>query len=94
MFLSSPENSPKIRSSLPANLSYVYLWVILFDWNENVEEPFDIYQVGLFSESELKSKWIKGDLDQNSRLKQLSFSAIPWKKLSLFAKIEKCKLYI
>lgn len=86
----SPERSPEVQSSLPTSVAYVYLWVILFDWDENVEFPFDVYQVGLFSKKELKESWISGELDQNSRIKKLSFSALPGKQFSLFAKIEKC----
>ena len=92
MFCSSPEVSPaRIKSSLPSNLSYVYLWCILFDWDENVEEPFNIYQVALFSTRDLKPNWLKGDLDSEGRQKKLKFRAFPGKSFSLFAKIEKCK---
>lgn len=93
MFLSSPENSPKKVYSLPTNVTYIYLWVILFDWDENVEHPFNLYQVGIFSSSELKKKWIEGDLNQESRLKKLKFSAFRGKTFSLFGKVEKCKCY-
>lgn len=92
MFVSSPEKSPKISSSLPAQLTYTYLWVVLFDWNEDVEKPFGLYQVAMFRDSELKPSWIAGDLDQKSRLKQMKLSALPGKTVSLFAKVEKCKL--
>ena len=92
MFMSSPESSPRMRSSLPSSLAYVYLWVILFDWDENVEEPFNIYQVAMFSPSELKPKWLSGDFEIDSRKKKISFSAIPGKTFSLFAKVEKCEL--
>ena len=88
---SSPEVSPRVRSSLPVTLSYVYLWVILFDWDENVEDPFSLYQVALFRESELKPKWISGDLDVDSRQKKISFTTLPGKTFSLFAKVEKCE---
>lgn len=90
MFDSAPE-SPGLPGSLPANLTYVYLWCILFDWDENVEHPFQIFQIGRFSKSELKPKWINGDLDQNSRIKKINFSTIKGKTFSLFAKVEKCK---
>ena len=96
MFLSSPDTSPKVSSSLPTNLSYTYLWCILFDWDEDVEHPFQIYPVTGFPKNELKVEWIRGELDQNSRLKKLKFSQFRRKTFSLFAKIEKCKyqLYI
>ena len=92
MFLSSPEKSPnpRIASSLPASGTYVYLWCILFDWDPNVEHPFDLYQVALFSSHELKSIWLSGDLDVESRKKKLTFSCFPGKTFSLFAKVEKC----
>lgn len=83
--------SPLVQSSLPATLSYVYLWVILFDWDENEEKPFNQYQVAMFSTSELKDQWLSGDLEATSRQKKIKFSAIPGKKFSLFAKVEKCK---
>ena len=94
-FLSPSQNSTqKLNSSLPTNLVYVYLWCILFDWNENEEEPFRIYQIGQFSTSELKPKWVNGDLDHDSRLKKLTFPSVPGKTVSLFAKVEKCKYTI
>lgn len=94
MFASSPDKSPQVPSSLPSNPSYVYLWCILFDWDENVEQPFGIYQLALFSPSEMKPRWISGDLDGMSRRKKLKFSAIPGKTFSLFGKVEKCKFII
>ena len=63
-----------------------------FDWDENEEEPFKLYQVALFSAAELNPKWINGELDLCSRLKKLRLSAVPGKTLSIFAKVEKCKL--
>ena len=98
MFLSSPENSTSLSSSpspisnsLPQNLVYEYLWVVLFLWDVDVEEPFNIYQLALFSPDELQDGWISGDLDEMSRTKKLKFAAIKGKQFSLFAKVEKCK---
>ena len=91
MFISSPESSPKVDSSLPATVTYTYLWVILFEWDENVEHPFQLFQVGQFSELEMKPKWIAGELDSNSKQKKIQFSALPGKTFSFFAKVEKCK---
>lgn len=92
MFMdSSQESSPKLNSSLPPVLKYQYLWIVLFEWNVDVEHPFDLYQIGFFSTVELKPQWISGDLDELSRLKKLKFPSIPGKTFSLFAKVEKCK---
>ena len=91
MFLSSQERSPEVRSSLPSTVTYIYLWIILFDWDENVEHPFSLYQVALFSSYELKEAWINGDLELKSRQKKITFSSLPGKTFSLFAKVEKCK---
>lgn len=91
---SSPESSPRVESSLPEKLTYVYLWIILFDWNGNVEFPFNLYQAAMFDESELKPQWLNGDLDQQSRMKKMKFTAIKGKTFSLFAKVERCKLNI
>ena len=88
---SSDQDSPQVHSSLPTELTYVYLWVILFDHDENEENPFDYYQVGLFSDAELKPTWISGELDQESRTKKLEFSIFPGKSFSLYGKVEKCK---
>lgn len=92
MFSSSPEKSPRMSSSLPPTVQYTYLWCILFDWDENEENPFKLYQVAMFHDSELKPSWISGELDQNSRQKKIMFSAIRGKTFSLFGKVEKCKL--
>ena len=96
MFLSSPESSPnQIPSSLPVPLKYEYLWCILFDRDPDVEHPFQYYQLGSFSEVEIKPTWISGELDVDSRKKTLKFSSIKGKKFfSLFGKIEKCEYVI
>ena len=95
MFLpSSPESdsSSHMNSSLPNPLIYEYLWVILFEWNLNQEQPFQIFQIAGLRNDELNPEWIKGDLDECSRLKKLSFPSIGKKQFSLFAKVEKCEL--
>lgn len=89
MFEESPTS--KLSSSLPASISYTYIWVILFDWDENVECPFNLYQIALFSSAELKPLWINGDLDSKSRQKKMTFSPFPGKSFSLFGKVEKCR---
>lgn len=91
IFLDSPGSSQNISSSLPGTPQFVYLWCILFDWDEDVEEPFNLYQLALFPPSDIKRKWISGELDTDSRLKKLSLSAMPGKKFSLFCKVEKCR---
>lgn len=95
IFMDSPGSSSSIQvsSSLPANLTYEYVWVILFEWNLDVEHPFELYQIGSFSTSELKPEWITGDLEDLSRLKKLTFSNLKGKTFSLFGKVEKCKLF-
>ena len=92
-FLDSPNSNASIQlsSSLPSNLTYEYLWVILFQWDLNVEHPFDLYQIGTFSPLELKPEWINGDLEELSRMKKLTFTGLKGKSYSLFAKVEKCK---
>lgn len=93
-FDSSQDSSPKVKSSLPSALTYEYLWVILFQWDVNVEKPFDIYPIGLFPISEIKEAWISGDLEELSRLKKLQFRALKGKTFSLFGKVEKCRFSI
>lgn len=93
IFLSSPDSTPKrLNSSLPEEIIYTYLWCILFDWNEDEEEPFQLFQLAQFSATEMKAKWIKGDLEPESRTKKLSFTPLPGKRFSLFGKVEKCEL--
>lgn len=93
MFASSPEpnDPPPVQSSLPSSLVYEYLWVILFEWNVNLEKPFVLYPIENFSSSELKQQWIDGDLEEISRLKKLTFPSLKGKCCSLFCKVEKCK---
>ena len=93
-FLSSPESSSRLSRSLPTSIKYIYLWCILFDWDENVERPFTLYQVGMFSKKEMKPEWLSGDLDLKSRQKKMKFSSINGKSLSLYAKVEKCECFL
>lgn len=97
MFADSPGSSQsavRLSSSLPSAVTYEYLWIILFEWNLDLEHPFALHQIGTFSHSELKDEWIKGDLDELSRLKKLTFGGFKGKTFSLFAKVEKCKCNI
>lgn len=92
MFMSSSESESQSQSilSLPTALTYDYLWCILFEWDVDVEFPFDIFQIGSFPTSELKPNWISGELDELSRRKKIKFKSLPGRSFSLFAKVEKC----
>lgn len=68
---------------------YSYFWIILFDWNVDVEMPFVVYKLSQFTDSDIKPTWISNNLGVSSRIKKIkNLSLFPGGTYSLFAKIE------
>lgn len=66
-----------------------YDFVVLCDKDENEPNPFSLYPTDMFTENEIKARWLESRLDDSSRLKSLSnLQGIPEKNLSLFGKVD------
>lgn len=69
--------------------SYLYEYVILFDWNVDVTSPFFHYKLDLFKDSDIKPEWVSKNLGVKSRISKLkNLSPFPGQVFSLFSKIE------
>ena len=103
MFLSQPElqqtqGSPMVKermtSSCPVELSNVYSFIILFNWSENVKNPFKNFSRSSFSNDEIKDYCLKTKLKDAFRVKKLKpMKSLPGKRTSLFAKVEASKVF-
>lgn len=73
-----------------ANLrEYQYFWIVLFNWDVDVEMPFVIYKISQFTDSDIKPAWITNNLGVDSRMKKIkNLSLFPGGTYSLFGKIE------
>lgn len=94
-FLDSDDEAKKqsrIRmcSTLPDKLESKYNYIILFDWNVDLKNPFASYKLAMFTEKDIKPNWIKSKLGTKSRVSQLrNLSPFPGGIYSLFSKFEK-----
>ena len=68
-----------------------YWWLILFQWNINVENPFQIFVKHSLKNSGIPISWIEGSLSKSVRRKQIKISVLGGSKYSLFCKVEKGK---
>lgn len=93
MFASQPElgreevskKGPEVSSSCPPrNFSK---WLLFFEWDEEKQTPFEIFQTTHFG-SEIKDSWVKSTLSSKAREKKLTLNG---KKMSLFGKFDPSK---
>lgn len=74
---------------------YLYEFVILFNWDVDLREPFSYHKISLFTDKDIKPQWISKNLRLESRVSKLkNLSPFPGQTMSLFAKIELGKLLI
>lgn len=67
-----------------------YTNLLFFDWAVDNRRPFEIFPRTLFSDKEIKERWLNSILDENSRIMTLPpLKSLPGKTFSLFGKIEK-----
>lgn len=92
MFLDDPmENDEGTSASCPS-LLYQYGFVILFNWNETIKNPFKMFPRQSFSTNEISDKCMIERLKDELRIRKLKpMKHIPGQKVSLFAKVENCK---
>lgn len=82
-----PTSSTYDPASTPLN--YIYEYIILFNWNVDLQSPFSHYELTMFKDSDIKPDWIKKSLGVTSRISKLkNLSPFPGQVFSLFAKIE------
>lgn len=69
-----------------------YRWCIMFNWNEQIQHPFECYILNMFETNEIKAPWLSGTLGLKSRMKKLkNLSNFPGQTFSLFGKVPKGK---
>ena len=85
----SLSGTPRVASTCPPKLN-MWKWVVLFDRDESVPNPFLVHLVSLFG-GEIKDSWLKSILSNQSRKKSITLSALDNKKVFLFGKIESSK---
>lgn len=69
--------------------TYMYEFVVLFNWNPDLLCPFSHHKISLFTDEEIRPEWISKNLGINSRVSKLrNLSPFPRQVFSLFAKIE------
>lgn len=96
MFFSEPheirddqEDNTNLPNSCPVALNFVYGFLILFNWDESVKNPFKLYLRSAFSKDEIKEKCIQTKLKDEHRIKKLrALGPLPGQKISLFAKVD------
>ena len=65
-----------------------YNWIIVFSWDENDEEPFEVFQRSCFSNREVPSILYTKILTPECRVKKVKLSGLKGLHYSLFCKIE------
>ena len=71
-----------------------YTWCILFEYDINLQCPFNIMKLKTFLGTDFPWKSISGEMTKESRIKLHEFSAMPGKKFFVFAKIQYGKLSV
>ena len=62
--------------------------IIIYEWNQELR-PFQIHPRSLFSNNEIRDKWLKAILDQDSRKKKLPpLANFPNRTFSFFGKMD------
>ena len=66
-----------------------YWWFILFQWEINLEQPFQIIVKHVFKDRGIPASWYNGCLSDNCRRLKLCLPDLPGERYSVFAKVEK-----
>ena len=85
------ERSVPILTQLSSvkNSDVNYHHVIIFSWDPNDENPFEIYQRNSFSSNEIPDDWYDSVLSSENRHQKLKLSGLRGHQYSVFCKIEK-----
>lgn len=66
-----------------------YVYVILFNWKEDLKKPFKMFPRKAFTQDEIRDDIIAKQLPNLFRLKKLKpLKPLPGQRMSLFAKVE------
>lgn len=69
-------------------IEYRYLWVVLFSWDVDSEQPFQVHKLSIFNDSDIREECISKNLGNKSRISTLTnLSPFPGGTFSLFSKI-------
>ena len=84
-----PENQ---NASCPMNESFIFGYIILFNWDEEIQKPFRIFSRKTFSTDEIRDRCYTKHLTEEFRVRKIKpLKALCGQKLSIFAKVEHCK---
>ena len=87
-FFQATQLPPRTNVSVSCKVSVVeYFFLVTFDWNLLIGNPFEIYVLEAIKE--FPEDWIKGPLTKENRLQKQAISACGGGKYSLFCKVEK-----
>lgn len=88
------ESQESVNGSASCPVKVTYGYIILFNWKEGVQKPFKIYSRKTFGPTDIMDETIERNLKDEFRMKSLKpLKALPGLNLSLFAKVESCKLF-
>ena len=90
--MSDVDLPPPTQSSALSHRTY--LWVILFNFDPDNEEPFSVVSLHHFKGSDFPFNLITGHLGSEDRQKPRNLSTLSGAKYCIFAKIEEGKKYI
>ena len=83
------ENGP---AETAGDRKFNYGFVILFNWNEEIQRPFKLFPRKAFSPNEIRDRCYEKLLIPEQRIRKLMpLKPLPGQKLSFFAKVEACK---
>lgn len=96
MFFSQPENRPSTvmesaSKSQPQPSGLNYHWVVLFQFDIENHEPFNMFLRSTFPESEVPESWYKFKLEDELRLLKRYFRTLNG-EYAVFCKVEKGKI--
>lgn len=65
-----------------------YAFVILFEFNVDEENPFQIYSLKTFEKTNFPWRSIQSEMTRDLRIRQYELSCFPGKEYFIFAKVE------
>ena len=66
-----------------------YFFVVVFEINVDLRNPFQCYVLEIFQEDDIPSSWITGPLEAKFRVIEREFNCLRGRKFNVFCKIEK-----
>ena len=66
-----------------------YMWIILFEWDVDLEEPFRIFNRATLTKGKLSDSWFDESLNDTVRQTKVNIACLSSSPYSVFAKVEK-----